>query len=94
MLWSENPARSVFVFSVSIALKHLCEGVYSPSGSFEIHLGVLGSIDMKDRFIEMLKSCIDCRMVFLPSVKSLTFSFASFDAASKASLKGFIHGGN
>jgi hypothetical protein len=55
---------------------------------------VLYSTEMKDRFIEMLRSHEDYRMVFLPSVKIVIFATASSDAASQASIEGFIHGGN
>jgi hypothetical protein len=45
---------------------------------------------MKDRFIDLLKSRENCRMVFLPSLDIVTFSLPQA-ATSQTSLKGFIH---
>ena len=55
---------------------------------------VLDSTEMKDRFIAWLKSRENYKMVSLPSVDIVTFSFPQPQAAtstSQSSIKGFIH---
>ena len=52
---------------------------------------VLDSTQMKDRFIDFLKSRENYRMVYLPKVDIVTFSLPTA-ATSQKSIKGFIHG--
>ena len=54
---------------------------------------VLDSTEMKEKFIDLLKSRENYRMVSLPSVDILTFSLPQA-ATSQTSIKGFIHGRN
>jgi hypothetical protein len=50
----------------------------------------LDSTQMKDRFIDFLKSHENYRMVYLPKVDIVTFSLPTA-ATSQKSIKGFIH---
>jgi len=52
---------------------------------------VLDSTQMKDRFIDLLKSRENYRMVSLPKVDIVTFSLPQA-ASSQTTIKGFIHG--
>ena len=52
---------------------------------------VLDSSEMKDKFIDLLKSREDYRTASLPSVDIVTFSLPQA-ATSQTSIKGFIHG--
>ena len=52
---------------------------------------VLDSTEMKDRFIDLLKSRKNYRMVSLPSVDIVTFSLPQA-ATTQTTVKGFIHG--
>ena len=54
---------------------------------------VLDSTEMKDKFIDLLKSRENYRMVSLPSDDILTFSLPQA-ATSQTSIKGFTHGRN
>jgi hypothetical protein len=54
---------------------------------------VLDSTEMKDKFIDLLKSRENYRMVSLTSVDIVTFSLLQA-ATSQTSIKGFIHGRN
>ena len=54
---------------------------------------VLDSTQMKDRFLDFLKSRENYRMASLPSVDIVTFSLPTAAAAtSQTTIKGFIHG--
>jgi len=52
---------------------------------------VLDASEMKDKFIDLLKSREDYRTASLPSVDIVTFSLPQA-AQSETSIKGFIHG--
>jgi hypothetical protein len=55
------------------------------------HDEVLDSTQIKDRFIDLLKSCEIYRMVSLPKVDIVTFSLPQA-ATSQTTIKGFILG--